>query len=281
MVYIPVLENILSVYPCADLAGCGMLYDIDNDGTRELIAMYYNTSDISFYYSVYTIQNGQAIPLKKDEYVFTAIDTSYGDIGIVQYQGAPAFVVRRYDGGYGVVDYDEIHVLSVENLSEIAVFTKEGVWSFSQSNGYYEVTDSICTINGKICSYNEYQNALSAIKDIDILPAFFFNDPPSPMVSGKLFYDFLCILQQEAGVTASRQALYSTGDAEAIAYEKWSSYLMRNQGFQWAIIKQDSIIKNGTEYYCYTLQNDSMDKWSISEYLFFNSVTGEYSNKLY
>lgn len=278
--YIPILEKIIASWKHPYEEGYGMLYDLNIDGIPELIVLYDDSVDYSVYYDIYSIRNGQVIPLKRHEYVVTEVDASYGQIGIVNYNGKNAFEVLRHDFGLGGVDYDEIHILAIDSFDEVATFVREGVWSFSQSEGP-KIVDNNCTINGTPSTYDDYQKALSAIEEIDMLYSYIGDNQSQPMNSGMGFYDLLRHLQQEAGIIASEEAIYSLNEAEAVANDQWKSYLARNQGFDWAIVKQDSLIKDGVEYYCFTLQENSLGTWNISRYLFFNSVTGEYGDSLY
>lgn len=278
--YIPVIEKALAETAYDSTTGSGFLYDIDGDSVDELVFVnVYAAVGGNFFpghaYSVYDIENGEAIAKCDKELLFYDAGGPSGYVGVVNYLGDTALVVYIDNGETGyAAQRESIYTLyDPDNLQVIASASLDYV-----SSDTVQVNN--CTVNGNYCSYNDYLSVVNAIEPI-MMADIYSND----VTDGSMgLYELLRFIQEVSGMTPDQSPQITKVDAEKIANSVWGEYLKREQGFDWKIFEEDSLIKDGIEYYCFTLQTNSKygaTDWSVFYYLFVNSVTGEYSNSLY
>ena len=278
--YIPVIEDAIAETAYDSTTGSGFLYDIDSDGVDELVILnvYAEVGGNSFpghAYSVYDIENGEVIAKCDKEVLFYDVGGPSGYVGVVNYLGSTALVVYIDNGETGYQAQRE-SLYTIYNTDSLQVIASASIDYVSADT----VQVNNCTVNGKPCSYNDYLNVVDAIEPI-MIADIYSNDGTDGSMG---LYELLRFIQELSGIKPEQSPKITKADAGQIANSVWGEYLKREQGFDWKIFEEESLIKEGVEYYCYTLQTNSKygaTDWSVFYYLFINSLTGEYSNSLY
>lgn len=270
---------------------CGFLFDLDGDTIDELVLCYtLPEEEFAHAFDVYDVENDQLITRFGKIYIgYKDAGGSHGNIGVEYHDGIPVLVTYAVNGWSSSM-YDMYAASYNVNLYDC--HTDSLVRSFFVD---VDVDDSGCTISyamdGKEISEDSFRQEIQQYKRI------FLGDYGSSSyvrwnydVTGSSFeqkqtvYDLLGSLQQTAKMSPETSPVLTQKDAEDIACSIWNEYLERTQGFDWKIFEERSIIKDGVEYYCYTLNTNSQygaEDWSIFSYLFVNSVTGEYGHTLF
>lgn len=290
--YISAIERVANNDLCSNI--CGFLFDLDSDKTDELV-LYYGLREE--YYSipthtfdVYDVENGQLVTrLEKIDIGSADVGGSSGNIGVEYHNGIPVIATYARNGwsspGYYVFDASyEIKLYDCHTYSS----TRSISVDVDEHDSGYTITH---IIDGEELSEDSFHQEIAQYKRI------FLDDYDSYSyvswnykATGQSFeqkltvYDLLRYLQQTAKIAPESPPVLMQDDAEEIAYSIWGEYLERTQGFDWKIFEEHSIIKNGIEYYCYTLNTNSRygeEDWSIHNYLFVNSVSGEYDHTLF
>lgn len=278
--YLPFIEEAIARTAYNSTTGSGFLYDIDSDDVDELMII--NEYDglgehnlPGYAYSVYDIENGEVIAKRDKETLFYAAGGPLGYVGVANYLGEIVFVVYIDNGetGYQARRESVYTIYNPDNFQTI----------LSASLGYIDSDEIIinnCNIDGKSCSYNDYLNIIDTIEPIKIANVCSNNEADDSMG----LYELLNFIQELSGITPEQAPQITKSYAEEIANSVWAEYLKREQGHDWKIFEEGSLIKEGVEYYCYTLQANSKygeTDWWVFNYLFVNSVTGEYSHSLH
>ena len=278
--YIPFVEEAIAQKAYDGESGSGLLYDIDDDCVEELIILnlYSEVGEYAFpgyAYSVYDVKDGIVITKCDKEVLFYDAGGPDGYVGVANYLGSTALVVYIDNGETGYQAHRESYytIYNPDDLQIVASASLDYVYDNT-------VQVNKCMVNGKDCDYNAYLSFVDAIKPI---VTAYIN--PNDETDGSMgLYKLLHCMQQSSGITPEQSPQISKTQALQIANSVWDEYLKREQGFDWKIFEGDSLVKEGVEYYCYTLQTNSKygaSDWGIFYYLFINSATGEYNNALY
>ena len=290
--YIPAIERVASNELCSNV--CGFLFDLDGDNTDELV-LYYGLREETYAipihtFDVYDVEDGQLITrLEKVDIGSADVGGSSGNIGIEYHDGTPVLATYTRNGwsspGYYVFDASyEIKLYDCHTYSSARSISVD----VNEHDSGYTITH---IIDGKELSEDSFRQEIEQYKRIFLddydsysYVSWNYSATGDSFEQKQTVYDLLRYLQQTAKISPESSPILTQKDAEDIAYSIWSEYLERTQGFDWKIFEEGSIIKNGVEYYCYTLNTNSRygaEDWSIHNYLFVNSVTGEYDHSLF
>ena len=145
----------------------GILADLDNDGTEELLLNYYDDSVSSnqIPYTVFSLYDYEAGMLKTvvDKYKIVGhVDTTYGYAGIVDYNGTPTILIRSesHNGtGSGTTTWYYDTLYSYPELTHIKSFEHTVSWN-----------DGPCeySIDENPVSITEFKNAISQCKYLEV-----------------------------------------------------------------------------------------------------------------
>lgn len=277
--YIPVISDEISEFAYDNNAGSCFLYDMDNDNIDELVVLgVYSRIDGNDFpghgYSVYDIENGKVVVKCDRKLLFFDAGGPSGYVGVANYKGKTVLLVSTDNGetGYGANRESVFTIYDTSTFNEI----------FTATTNYTSLEERKirgCTINGESCDYAEYRSFVDSVEKI-ITTEIYDNDNTDGSMT---LYELLYEIQNDANIKATEPDVIGNAKAEKTANILWGEYFERDQGFDWRIFKENSLIKDGIEFYCYTLRSNMLHKnvWSISEYLFINSVTGEYSSCLF
>ena len=95
--YVKVVEQAMK----AGTGGYGMLYDVDGNGTDELLMIYNARTDSipAGVYSIHTLSGDRAVPLVSQTHMFYEVGAPGGSIGVVEKDGR-RFVAVEWSNGY-------------------------------------------------------------------------------------------------------------------------------------------------------------------------------------
>ena len=141
-----------------DVTGRGMLYDLDGNGTEELLLTYYDKGEHCL---VYTIENGKAVPMLEDHVYAVPVGGGRARIGIAEIDGKLSVYTMsisydmEHDEAYGAMDCWgmtwKFYVPSEEGLSlatNVSLSCYEAYHS-DDSDWYPVYEKSVFTINGE------------------------------------------------------------------------------------------------------------------------------------
>ncbi len=149
----------------------GMLYDIDGNGVQELILMQMVYTDDSGYgipymsYSVYTINDNQAIALLEDESLYVAAGGAQGWVGILKIDDEIYFGAWN-QGGDIETTFGSWNIYSVDG-SQIELNT--------QVTYRIEDESGSATINGENVDLVSYEAWVQTVEALEIIDAYGFN----------------------------------------------------------------------------------------------------------
>lgn len=280
LVYLQFIEKAILEKAYDHVNGSGFLYDMDEDNVDELVILNVYSEIRGEYfpahaYSVYDIENGNVVIKCDKEILFYDAGGPHGYVGVVNYLGNQAFLVytdngetgyqARRETNYTIYDPRDMQVVMTATLDYISL---ENI----QAKG--------CYVNGKPCSYNDYLSVVESIEPIKIAEIYANDESDGSME----LYDLMRYIQTTSGMVPEQNPNITIEDAKLIVDSVWGEYVNRKQGFDWKIFEDDNLIKDGVEYYCFTLQTNSKygaNDWTVVYYMFINSVTSEYSYSLF
>lgn len=269
----------------------GFLFDLDGDTIDELVLCYtLPEEEYAHAFDVYDVENDQLVTRLEKIYMgYKDTGGSHGSIGVEYHDGIPVLATYARNGwssswnGMFAARY-MVNLYDCHTDSPVrSIFVDVDVHDIGYTISY--------VIDGKEISEDSFRQEIQQYKRISLddygsssYVRWNYDVTGSSFEQKQTVYDLLGSLQQTAKMSPETSPVLTQKDAEDIACSIWNEYLERTQGFDWKIFEERSIIKDGVEYYCYTLNTNSQygaEDWSISHYLFVNSVTGEYGHTLF
>lgn len=281
--YIPIVEE--AIAESGVEMSQGILADMDNDKVPELILSYPWSSDgeswmWKYAFSVYDYEDGTLKTHAEDVSIGASAAAAGGSgyTSIVLYNGNPMIVSYKSSGETSLGNGKYMN-----RTCKAVIYSFDGIAPHKTLEIETSGNSISYSIDGITVSEEAFETEVNKYEYLTLDNTSAWVSIDCSYETMKL-YDLLRYLQANAEMGTASEPKITKAEAAQIAESLWGDYLQRRQGFDWKIFEGESAMKDGVEYYCFTLQSNftyGSDDWEISEYLFINSVTGEHSNSIY
>jgi len=166
-VYLPVIERIMEL---SSKSSCwGMLYDVDGDSVNELAVLYLEKNGPKVYTEVYSIRNGEPVPVVETTKLNYDLGGEHGAFGVVEY-GGEKYLCSYYNSGYSGPDAWDVartRLFDPRAGNPVAEFESKAFNEYD--SGAVNITKVNCTLNGKEVSKEEYDMWNSQIQIVQLI----------------------------------------------------------------------------------------------------------------
>lgn len=175
-----VLEAIEDTKNCSWGSGYGSLYDIDGNGIEELIMVYTaNIEEEDYEYpakvcSVYTMSDGRVIQLLDKEVLFPEAGGPSGHVSVIKKGRNKYFAIAAETGetggypGWSINRYGSWKLYTIEDAS-LELSMEVDYNYYCEDDILYD--ESIACVNGKECSYLEYEEWRDELDEVFVMEA--------------------------------------------------------------------------------------------------------------